>query len=233
MEDIGELFRRIVYLFLYKYKEDEDRYTKLSELLISTNKLFFIFSIIYAKSVYEMHSFMFSIQRNIINNNVEETLSLINEKLMFMKNEKQEWIESVLGGYITDNAKKKNLICCLSAYLDEKSLSNDIHELRIKLFATRFDIEHIHANADETIIVNDNLQNSIGNLVMLEEEINRSIQDAPFLKSNKSKKNKKEEFLKSKYASVKKIAEKEKWDNEDMQQRNKEETTKIMQYLFE
>ena len=98
------------------------------------------------------------------------------------------------------------------------------------MFATRFDIEHIHANADETIIVNDNLQNSIGNLVMLEEEINRSIQDAPFLKS---KKNKKEEFLKSKYASVKKIAEKEKWDNEDMQQRNKEETTKIMQYLFE
>ena len=90
MEDIGELFRRIVYLFLYKYKEDEDRCTKLSELLISTNKPFFIFSIIYAKSVYEMHSFMFSIQRNIINNNVEETLSLINEKLMFMKNEKQE-----------------------------------------------------------------------------------------------------------------------------------------------
>ena len=40
----------------------------------------------------------------------------------------------------------------------------------------------------ETIIIDDNLQNSIGNLVMLEEVINRSIQHAPFLKSDKSNK---------------------------------------------
>ena len=224
---------RIVYLFLYKYRKNEDRYAKLAELLIGSNKIFFIFSIIYAKSVYEMHSFMFSIQRSIINKNVEEVMISINEKLMLMKNEHKEWIENVLRGSITDNAKKKNLICCMSAFLDEENLSNDIHELRIKLFETPFDIEHIHANADETIIVDDNLQNSIGNLVMLEADINRSIKDAPFLESNKSNKNKKEEFGKrSKYASVKKIAKKEKWEIEEIQQRNKEETEKIMDYLF-
>lgn len=224
---------RIVYLFLYKYREDEDRYKNLSELLIAINKLFFMFSIIYAKSVYEMHSFMFSIQRSIINNNIEEVMNLISEKLMYMKTENQTWIRNVVSSYITENAKKKNLICLLSAFLDERSEENDVHELRTKLFATRFDIEHIHANADETIIVDENLQNSIGNLVILEEEINRSIQDAPFLKSSKSKKNKKEEFRKSKYISVRKIAEKEKWDIEEIQQRNEDETNKIMQYLFE
>ena len=224
---------RNVYLFLYKHREVEDKYTKLSELLIVVNKLFFIFSIIYAKSVYEMHSFMFSVQRSIINNKVEEVMNSVKEKLVSTEKSHKKLIESVLGGYITDNAKKKNLICYMSAYLDEKKLSNNIQELRNKLFDTRFDIEHVHATADTTIIVDDNMQNSIGNLVMLEEEINRSIQDAPFLKSNKSKKNKKEEFLKSKYVSVRRIAEKEKWDNEDIQQRNREETNKIIQYLFE
>ncbi|MGK0448442.1 MAG: hypothetical protein ACJA2M_002237 [Polaribacter sp.] len=224
---------RIVYLFLYKYRKCEYRYTNLSELLIVINKLFFIYSVIYAKSVYEIHSFMFSIQKSLINNSIEEVMNFIDEKLKSVKNEKQVWIRNTLEGYITDNAKKKNLICCLSAYLEERSMSNDIDELRRKLFDTRFDIEHIHANADETIIINDNLQNSIGNLVMLEEVINRSIQHAPFLKSDKSNKNKKEEFLKSKYSSVIKIAENKKWDNEDMEQRKIEETNKILQYLFE
>lgn len=224
---------RIVYLFLYQYRKCEDRFTKLSELLIALNKLFFIYSLIYAKSVYEIHSFMFSLQKSLINNGLEQVMELIYEKLKTVKNEKQVWIKNVLEGYITDNAKKKNLICCMSAYLEERNLSNDINELRIKLFETRFDIEHIHANADDTFNIDDNLQNSIGNLVMLEEDINRSIQNAPFLKSDKSDKNKKKEFLKSKYRSVIKIAEKEKWDSEDMEKRRIEETNKMLQYLFE
>lgn len=224
---------KIVYLFLYKYRESENRYTMLSELLIAINKLFFIYSIIYAKSVYEIHSFMFSIQKSLINDGIDKVMRLINEKLTSVKNDKQGWIRDVLEGYITDNAKKKNLICCLSAYLEEINVSSDIQELRVKLFDTRFDIEHIHANGDETIIIDDDLQNSIGNLVMLEESINRSIQHAPFLKSDKLSKCKREEFLKSKYSSVIKIAKKEKWDIEDMQHRKKEETNKILQYLFE
>lgn len=224
---------KIVYLFLYKYRECDDKYAKLSELLIAMNKLFFIYSIIYAKSVYEIHSFMFSIQKSLINDGIDKVMRLINEKLTSVKNDKQGWIRDVLEGYITDNAKKKNLICCLSAYIEEINVSSDIQELRVKLFDTRFDIEHIHANGDETIIIDDDLQNSIGNLVMLEESINRSIQHAPFLKSDKLNKCKREEFLKSKYSSVIKIAKKEKWDIEDMQQRKKEETNKIMQYLFE
>lgn len=224
---------RIVYLFLYKHRECDDKYVKLSELLIVINKLFFIYSIIYAKSVYEIHSFMFLVQKSLINDSIEEVMRLIDEKLKSVKNDKYGSIKNVLEGYITDNAKKKNIICCLSAYLEERNVSNDIQELRVKLFDTRFDVEHIHANADETIMIDNDLQNSIGNLVMLEESINRSIQHAPFLKSDKSRKYKKKEFLKSNYSSVIKIAKKEKWDIEDMQQRKKEEVSKIMQYLFE
>ena len=223
---------RIVYLFLYKYRECENKYMKLSELLIAINKLFFIYSIIYAKSVYEIHSFMFLIQKSIINNSIEEVMRLLDEKFKSVKNDKQEWIRDVLEGYITDNAKKKNIICCLSAYLEERNVSKDIQELRVKLFDTRFDVEHIHANGDKSIMIDNDLQNSIGNLVMLEESINRSIQHAPFLKSDKFNKCKKEEFLKSKYNSVIKIAKKEKWDIKDMEQRKIEETNKIMEYLF-
>ena len=219
---------KIVYLFLYKYKNDPDKYIKLSELLIAINKLFFIFSIIYAKSVYEMHSYMFSIQRSIINDNLDKVLNSVSDKLLSMK----DLIKNVLGGYITDNAKKKNLICCLSAYLDEISLSNDINLVNDKLFKTRFDIEHIHANADNSINVEDILQNSIGNLVILEEDINRSIQDVTFLKSENHIKNKKEEYKRSKFISVKKIAENNKWDEENIKQRRNTEIENMMQYLF-
>ena len=219
---------KIVYLFLYKYKNDPDKYIKLSELLIAINKLFFIFSIIYAKSVYEMHSYMFSIQRSIINDNLDKVLNSVSDKLLSMK----DLIKNVLGGYITDNAKKKNLICCLSAYLDEISLSNDINLVNDKLFKTRFDIEHIHANADNSINVEDILQNSIGNLVILEEDINRSIQDVTFLKSENHIKNKKEEYKRSKFISVKKIAENNKWDEENIKQRRDTEIENIMLYLF-
>lgn len=224
---------RIAYLFLYKYNDENDKYVKLSELLIETNKLFFVFSIMYFKSVYEIHRFMYETQRRIINNCIEDVMKMVAAKMMETKKYHQNRVREVLKGIISDNAKKKNLICCLSAYLDEINEPIDIDKLRNKLFNTRFDIEHILANADKTVIVDDDSRNSIGNLVMLEEKINRSIKEAPFLKSDKSDKNKKEAFKRSIFLSVKNIGEKnEKWGQDEIEKRKDAETDKIIQYLF-
>ena len=220
---------KITYQFLYVYKDDSDRYNKLSTLLILLNKLFFVYSIIYAKSVYEMHSFMYGVLKSVLNCNFEETIAEIKTKLSSCN---KEWIQNSIGGYITDNAKKKNIICLTSAYLDEIGKSDEIENIALLLFETSFDIEHIHANGDSTHEIDDDLQNSIGNLVLLESEINRSIKDAPFLKSEIHNKNKKEEFKKSKYHSVQIISERQKWQEEEIIERRDNETKRIMEYIF-
>ena len=220
---------KITYQFLYVYKDDSDRYNKLSTLLTLLNKLFFVYSIIYAKSVYEMHSFMYKILKSVINNSFEEMIAELKTKL---SSSDKKWIQNSIGGYITDNAKKKNLICLTSAYLDEIEKSNEIEVIKQLLFETSYDIEHIHANGDITHEIDDDLQNSIGNLVLLESEINRSIKDAPFLKSVIHNKNKKEEFKKSKYQSVQIISEKEKWQEEEIEERRANETNRILEYIL-
>lgn len=220
---------KIVYQFLYVHNDDSDRYNKLSTLLILLNKLFFVYSIIYAKSVYEMHSFMYGILKSVVNCSFEETIAEIKIKLSSCNKER---IENSIGGNITDNAKMKNLICLTSAYLDEREKSNEIEDIAMLLFETSYDIEHIHANGDSTHEIDDNLQNSIGNLVLLESEINRSIKDAPFLKSEIHNKNKKEEFKKSKYQSVQIISEKQKWEEEEIKERRDNETNRILEYIL-
>lgn len=223
---------KIVYLFLYKNRDDKDRYHKLSELLIKLNKIFIIYSIIYAKSVYEMHAQMYKIQKCIINNDFEEVINLTNSILLSSENSYYDKVKGVLEGIITDNAKKKVIICSLSAYLDEANISNEITTISKKIFDTRFDIEHILSQADERFEVDETLRNSIGNLVLLEEAINRSIQDAPYVSSDDQEKSKKKEYKRSKFVSVQNIANNDKWDEENIKLRRSTEVEKIMQYIF-
>ena len=131
-----------------------------------------------------------------------------------------------LQGYITDNAKKKNLICCMTAFLDEAVQSDDIEKIKQLLFETRFDIEHIHANADETIIVDNVLQNGIGNLSMLEENINRSISDGVF-------ENKKVRYKESNFSSIKELLNFDKWTEIEIKERREQKVDRIMKYLFD
>ncbi len=218
-------YTNVVYLFLYKYEKDLNRFGKVYQILHLLNRLFFIYSVYYARTVYEIHNFMFGIYKKIENDTFENVIADIKKKINDSK-----WMmakDGILNGYIADNAKKKNLICLLSAYLDEVVAGKDRKEIHKVLFDTWFDIEHIHANADEVISIDDDtLQNSIGNLVMLEGDINRSISNKPFSE-------KKKQYQKSQYASVQQIAQHDKWDTEEAERRRDEEVKKIMNYLYD
>ena len=131
----------------------------------------------------------------------------------------------MIGGYINDSTMRKNLICRISEYLKECNDNVPLETMSKLLFQTDFDIEHIHANGDYSINVDVNLQNSIGNLVLLERNINRSIQNDVF-------ETKKKGYQKSKFHSIANILDKSQWTETEIKDRNEQETTAIIKYLL-
>ena len=211
----------MMYVFLYFHWEEENKFEKLEQLLVEMNKVFFTFSIVYYKQVSEINTLVANAVKNVKTSKSDETIQTFRRKLSNI--DFQNWVKSHLMGYINDNAKRKNLICMLSTYLSEKDICpSDVIE---HIFWTPFDVEHIHANADEAIKLEDVLQNSIGNLTQLEQSINRSIQDKPFSQ-------KRLQYPHSCYLAMKQIAKLEHWNTEEAEIRRKEEVNKIMNYLF-
>lgn len=119
-----------------------------------------------------------------------------------------------------------NLICILSEMLEEISSNPKIsvQELNDIIYAHNFDLEHIHASGDSSIVVSPELQNSIGNLMLLEFDINRSIGKKVFNE-------KKVEYARSRYATCKRIAKFDKWDVDEIKERRDEESGKIYEYI--
>ena len=133
-------------------------------------------------------------------------------------------IENTLNGTIIDNRKKKDLVCIVSAYLKEPLLKEEsaIENLKCRL-SWDFDVEHIHATEDYSVDVDEGLQNSIGNLMLLESSINRSIGKKPFNE-------KVEHYKKSKYAVVQQMVLKTYWTSKQIQERLEEEKKAILNF---
>lgn len=224
-------YTRVVYPFLYKYRnmEAHERYARLYELLIELNKVLFLYSIRYAKAVNGIHTFMHEVFKSIINEPLSEVLKVIENK----RNDAKGWAKAELSKPIADNRVWKNQICRLSEHL-EITCSNadiDIETEERLLFYTPIDIEHIHASADGTINWQDgDLQNSIGNLAMLEYDINRSIGSKPFKEKCHSSKG----YTQSKYMTIKKLAESNlpEWNERNAHERREVQVGKMYSYLF-
>lgn len=212
---------------------DHERLSQVYDCFRLLSKLFFCYSVMYAKSVNEIHSFMYhDVYRAVIKyeDNKEELFSKIRKKIL--SNNNQRFKDNCLGEPIAYNRIWKNLICILSDYFDEKAYGVPLERLKT-LYNEGFDIEHIHANANEKegTDIDENLQNSIGNLMLLEYDINRSIGCLPF-KEKKERSQGNLCYKDSQYASVKKISMFEDWGLTEVQQRRQEEIEKIADFLF-
>lgn len=212
---------------------EEERLSHVYEYFSWLSKLFFCYSIMYAKAVNEMHSFMHSAYRLTYDyqNQKDSLISKIKEKLNMID---KEWsIDTNLGGAIAYNRIWKNLICIISDYFNELENKTSISELQ-QLYSENFDIEHIHANGNEEegLDIDEELQNGIGNLMLLEYDINRSIGSLPF-REKVNRQDGKLCYKDSKYATVKKIRTFKKWELEEVKQRRKEEIERICNFLFD
>lgn len=212
----------IAYLMLFM-ERSKDEIDKLLSLL---SKLFIIYSLAYAKAVNEIHSLMYSIRECIVDNKSAE--EFVQDKIDKFS---ADTLTNMLGAEIANMSTpvNKNLICRLSEFLlwkkDDKKTPDDMVKM---LFETKVDIEHIHANAnnEECQGIVSSLQNSIGNLMMLEDYINRSIKAMPF---GEKKVRYKEE--KSKFLTVEKVSEKEKWGIDEIIDRKNEQVNQIKGFL--
>ena len=146
-------------------------------------------------------------------------------------------IDSGLNQEIAWVAPWKNLLCRLVEYLVTLECANnnhmkesDWHELDDRLFHTSFDIEHIQSytdadNAEEVRGVWESELNSLGNLSLLEFEINRSIQNDKYTEKCKS-------YRISKYKTLHKVVdENSEWSKSNAIERRKQLAGMITEYL--
>ena len=211
---------------------DDERLSQVYSILAPLSKLFFCYSIRFAKAVNHIHSFMYGIYRDVydVNSNLEGIVSKIQVQLRPMDND--SFRNDCIGGVIADNRVWKNLICLLSDYFDEIENNTPLDMIE-NLLNGGFDVEHIHANANEKEgqDIDYSLQNSIGNLMLLEYDINRSIGCLPF-KDKVNRADGKLCYRDSKFATVKKIMNHGVWTLQEIETRRKEEINKITNFLF-
>lgn len=157
--------------------------------LIHLSKLLVMFSIVYWRAVNELHAFMHRVIGMICGTAATSRAEDVIDCLRKMARDNQWRIEKAFHEYaIADNVRAKGLTCRLSAFLHELEEGGlDAEKLRCLIFDTEIDIEHIesvnHKDAVERAKVQALWQdelNGIGNLIVLESSLNRSISNEEY-----------------------------------------------------
>lgn len=226
------------------FDKEENKIIKYANALskaMEVTKYLIVSSVNYDKVINPVHTFMCNdilekIATNgeitdIIKTNISETPYKWDREEYPLANEKE--FQKRLQKELFYNAKRSFIVCQLSALLDELNEDNlDMALIKSKLYnwkdkSSRYDMEHI---CPQNIFKNDKeniaVFNGIGNLVVFEQDKNRSVKDDKLKKS--------EVYPTSKYVSVKQIAIQNPnidWTIDDVRKRAKKETKKISDFL--
>jgi len=175
-------YAHLWHVFRFANKNNE----KLQEL--STNyikalaRLFTIYSVIYSKKVNEIHSFVGNQVRDTFKLPPEQIIDSLYNKIESQKDRFHAELDTQFAWYPTP----KNLICRLLEWLARDPSKQD-HDKTRSIFDGAYDIEHIQSLNDtkeeERAAINgqwgDKI-NGLGNLMLLEYDINRSIGNKSF-----------------------------------------------------
>lgn len=229
----------LVYVYMY-YSEGFNSTRDVLNFIKQINKLYIVFSVLYQKSVREIHNFSYKLIDKIRERDFKGVIKSINTKLLEVKKSQslnENW-NYLMSTDLTLNRKRKDLICRLSAMLEEDYNSNDINivnEVKRKLFYDKIDIEHIQSYNDKNEEDREKIKeewkgllNSIGNLVVLESSINRSIGNDIYKDKLKCYKNSEYQIIQNQVQEYS-----ENWSIAKAQERKTNEMTKINRYLFE
>jgi uncharacterized protein with ParB-like and HNH nuclease domain len=221
------------FVFLNRFYDDEDKFEMLYIFSNQLVKLYLYFSLKYQKSVNEIKAtFNNKLIDLIINESFESIINFINMK---MNEQNLEKLKETISGNVVAVPTMKNILCRLSALLQEDREVTDkagILVLREKLFLTKFDIEHIQPCNDEDLNIRQKIKDewgsdlhSLGNLVLLEHDINRRIGN----KSDKKLAGYKESKLRAVNVSVASLYPT--WNRDVVKIRKEKEVNKVINYL--
>ncbi|MBZ9730783.1 DUF262 domain-containing HNH endonuclease family protein [Salegentibacter sp. JZCK2] len=228
---------RLLIVFLFRFREEENFWGKFFLFTRQLSKLYVIYSIRFLRAVNELHKFTYSLTKELMTISIDEVIEVVNKKIGTLDDHKG-WgdFEVAITGDITYNRKVKDITCRLSAMLEENYKTTDKEEIdtiREKLFHAPIDIEHIQAYNDIKEEQREQIWkewgdyiNSIGNLVVLEYNINRSIRNYDY--TNKLKR-----YPESCYGIIGSIiSEYPEWHLESCKKRKEKEVDKILNYIF-
>lgn len=230
-------FWNYTFVLLFCYRSQDDRYQKLTEVTKKLVKVYLIYSIVYQKSVnYIKGSFNNTLLQYLVHHDHQKVMEHIQSLLDTCTHQHQR-LREILHGNLLYNAKMKNIICRLSALLEENHSTQDAQKIEAiisTLFHESIDIEHIQPYRDENPEIREKVQeewgndlHSIGNLVVLEQKLNRSIGNHQAKKLNA--------YQKSELCIVKQQLVgyyQGKWDLKSCQSRKKAEITKLYKFLI-
>ena len=234
-------YRRYAYLpplFQYEFSADAEQNQRFS---LALSKLLSIYSILKKKSVKQCRNFMIEITRQMFaditeKKSADEIIKLIETRSA----QKIDGLRSELNRQrLAGNIKSKNLVCRYLAMLDELELVPNTHAeaepLRKKIFDCKIDIEHIesanHKNGEARAGIWElwgNDLHGVGNLMILERELNRSISNGSYEKTKLSR------YKDSKFETARKQAKKyTEWNLELCRERKETEVNRLVKYLCE
>lgn len=222
-------------IFLMRFCFPDTEQLKINEIVISLSKLLSLYSVQFKKRVNEIHSWFIPelINKVVHSNDLEMILQYLKDKIQAIN---QNEIDSHLSENLIDNAKRKRIVCRLSAALEEKQSCHDIEKIKeiekkVFLDEPRTDIEHITA-VNRINLMDDDFEksewqeivNSIGNLVLLESKINRGIKDNLYT-------DKQTKYSDSNLLIVKNLSQND-WTPDLCKSRNKSELQKLKDFFF-
>ncbi|MCB0457891.1 MAG: HNH endonuclease family protein [Flavobacteriaceae bacterium] len=232
-----------IFTFLFRFNPLENPLYWQQHFLYIKNitRYLLIKSIHKKRSVYHTHNYLRELNKLLFNtqSTPQSLIEDIEKKIQHFKGEyPYTELQNILNGPITDNYKQKNIICRLSAMIDELQDPNcDADNLKTRLFINSIDIEHIQSYNDYYKEKRPEIWetwkeeiNSLGNLMVLESGINTSISNNPFHAKVKR-------YNDSTLATPHKIAKSHghlpNWELSHAQERKTKEVNKILNYLFE
>ena len=222
-------------VYLYRYEKEEITEKKLLEICESLLRLFTILEIVDAGySSKNFKVFLFAEYIKLVDKNISNQDIKNDFNKHILDNWKKENLEEAVREY------EKNALVYLNEYLYAKSkgtpfyLGETINIEHIMPSSGR-NIESIRKNAgieDEDEF--NSLVNKIGNKILLEENINKSLGQDWFMTKTQPSIKKKAGYKASNYAIAKALTtySKDKWEKDDIDKATEKAAARIIEFIF-
>lgn len=221
--------------YLYRYEKEEINEKEILEVCESLLKLFTLLelsNIGYSSSKFK--TFLFGENIKLVDKSVT-TAEIMHD---FDKHIKDNWDQEDIKEAI--NEYDKNILVFLNEYIYAKNESSKYD------FADNVNVEHIMPASgrnistiqqDASISNNEefsSIVNKLGNKILLEEDINKSIGNEWFKTKKQNSINSKSGYKDSKYAIASSLTNyhKDKWEKEDIEQATQKVVSRIVNFIF-